>query len=199
MKAQTMGNLVINDKPQYLPVGFGTLSNVMPGLKENTITVIFDHDVPADYVDSEYFQEERMFRVLEQGSGPAPSGYIHIGHVILKGGRQINVFGEPDYRNKVKKEAPVKTVHRDYLAITPAVQTKNIGQGALLHAAEDRQGLGRIDIWYEVDTNVPAPVLARNFVTIQTGETLTLPGYTYFTTVVMQNGQIFHIYAQYGF
>lgn len=199
MKTSTMGNLVINDKPQYLPVGFGILSNIMPGLKENTITVIFDHDVPADYVDSNFFQEERMFRVLEQGSGPAPSGYIHIGHVTLKDGRLINVFGEPDYRNKVKKEASVKTVHRDYLAITPAIQTKHIGVGMLLHAAEDRQGLGRIDIWYEVDSEHQPPGMPRNFVIVKTGETLTLPGYTYFTTVVMQNGQIFHIYAQYGF
>lgn len=199
-KAYTMGHLVINDKPQYLPIGYGEPHNFIEGLYENTIQIVFVHKFTSENINEEVLKEERMFRVLEQGSGPAPSGYHHLGHVTLKDGRLFNVFGEPDYRKEpVKKEASVKTVHRDYLSITPAVQTKRIGQGALLHAAEDRQGLGRIDIWYEVDPNVPSPVLARNFVIIQTGETLTLPGYTYFTTVVMANGQIFHIYAQYGF
>ena len=200
IKAYTMSHLVINDRPQYIPVGYGELHNALEGLEPNTIQVVFAHEFASENPDKELLEEERMFRVVEHGRGPSPSGYDYIGHVDLPGERLIHIYAEPDYRKEpVKKEASVKTVHRDYLSITPAVQTKRIGQGMLLHAAEDRQGLGRIDIWYEVDTNVPTPVLARNFVIIQTGETLTLPGYTYFTTVVMANGQIFHIYAQYGF
>ena len=199
-KAYTMSHLVINDKAQHLPVGFGELHNLIEGLNPDTIQIVFEHEFAAEPIDEEILQEPRMFRVYEYGTGQFPAGYDYLSHFEFKDGRLFHIYAEPDYRKEpVKKEASVKTVHRDYLSITPAVQTKRIGQGALLHAAEDRQGLGRIDIWYEVDTNVPTPVLARNFVIIQTGETLTLPGYTYFTTVVMANGQIFHIYAQYGF
>lgn len=66
------------------------------------------------------------------------------------------------------------------------------GNAKILHCQEDRQGLGRIDIWIQEDDdgviNASLPLLI-----LGTGQGVPA-GYIHVNTVVMKNTDVWHIY-----
>lgn len=90
----------------------------------------------------------------------------------------------------------MKIVLRDQLRIISGIQDLRVADDAkILHAAEDRQGLGRIDIWFEQEEE-PGKITKQPlnaFRVIATGEPFQ-DGWDHLSTVVMKSGLIWHIY-----
>lgn len=62
----------------------------------------------------------------------------------------------------------------------------------ILHCAEDRQGLGRIDIWFQ-DEITPTFVRKSRFVVVGTGHPFP-NGYEHIQTIVMKNQLVWHVF-----
>lgn len=66
----------------------------------------------------------------------------------------------------------------------------------ILHFAEDRHGLDRIDMWVQDDPDAAGSELEhRYFRILGTGQRVPV-GYTHVGTVVMKNNLVWHVYAQ---
>lgn len=83
-------------------------------------------------------------------------------------------------------------VFRNRLQVKDGLQKLLIGDGKILNIAEDRSGLGRIDIWYEAKGDLLTQHTST-FVVVGTGQVVP-EGFDHMGTVVMQSGLVWHIY-----
>lgn len=87
-------------------------------------------------------------------------------------------------------------IYREQLKIQDEPQRIMLNGGKILCLAEDREGLGRIDVWYEVpviETRSPA-----SFRIVGTGQPFE-NGWNHVGSVVMSNGLVWHVYREWVF
>lgn len=84
-----------------------------------------------------------------------------------------------------------KTIHREQLEITEASQVLPVGAGRIVHVAQDREGKGKIDVWFE-KANARSIAPDRKFRVIPTGEFFP-EGYEHVGTVIVTNGTVWHV------
>ena len=84
---------------------------------------------------------------------------------------------------------------REQLKIQDEPQELRLFGGKILHLQEDRQGLGRIDIWFETPT-VPTNQALPRFRSVGTGHEFE-NGWNHVATVVMSSGLVWHVYREF--
>lgn len=84
---------------------------------------------------------------------------------------------------------------REQLEVHPNAQPIQMGSGKILHLAEDRDGQGKIDIWFEPGLSAldRAPTMFRIIGTGQEFEN----GWDHVATVVMKDGMVWHVYREF--
>lgn len=84
-------------------------------------------------------------------------------------------------------------IQRAQLAIIPEKQPLFIGDSKIIHIAEDRQGLNRLDVWYETWA-AKARLAPRPFLVLSVGSMIP-DGFVHVQSVVMKNKKVWHVYS----
>lgn len=84
---------------------------------------------------------------------------------------------------------------RQQLKIQDEPQPLQLFGGKILHLQEDRQGLGRIDIWFETPS-LPNDKALTHFRIVGTGHEFE-NGWNHVGTVVMSSGLVWHVYREF--
>lgn len=136
----------------------------------------------------------RRLQVVPKGY-ESVSGFIRLTTVVMENGKIYHIYGEPKPIECTKSNRNV--VLRLRLRMTASRQTFAVGNSPILHVAEDRQGLGQLDMWYQSSNGIFGDHGDyRDFLVVGTGETFP-DGFEHVDTVVMRDGLVFHVFKEF--